>query len=291
MAGDTMLHMFRPYIILAAKGFIVGAIDVVAGVSGGTIAVIVGIYADLLKALHRFDLTALKLLLSWKWRELFSYIPWKFLASVSAGIFLAVITMARVLGFFFDRAPLYTWSALFGLVGASAFYVRAHIRKQTPALWVIIVLAALAAYKFVDLIPTRTPNEGWFLTLTGMIAVCAALLPGLSGSFTLILLGKYQFILEAINAINIPVLAWFGGGAMIGLLLFVRAITWLLEQHNDIAMATLTGLMIGSMRKVWPWRDGYEGNTAIALLCMAIGIALVVILHHAAKRIGRIEWR
>lgn len=276
----------RPYLILLAKGFIVGAIDIVAGVSGGTIAIIVGIYADLLKALRRFDVKALTLFLSGKWKELLAYIPWKFLVSVSAGIFLAVVTMARVLDFLFEAAPLYTWSALFGLVGTSAFYVRTHIRKQTPALWVTMVLSALAAYKFVDLIPTQTPNTGIFLSFVGLIAVSAALLPGLSGSFTLILLGKYQFILEAINARNIPVLAWFGAGVVIGLLLFVRAITWLLEHHNDITMAILTGLMVGSMRKVWPWRDGFDGNTAIALICMAVGVVFVIWLHRIAKKVS-----
>jgi putative membrane protein len=276
----------KPYLILIAKGFVVGAIDIVAGVSGGTIAIIVGIYADLLKALHRFDLTALKLFLSGKWKELLAYIPWKFLASVSLGVFFAVITMARVLDFFFAQYPLYTWAALFGLVGTSAFYVRTHIRKQTPALWAVMVLAALAAYKFVDLIPTQTPNSGWFLSLVGLIAVCAALLPGLSGSFTLILLGKYQFILEAINTRDLPVLAWFGAGAIVGLLLFVRAITWLLDHHNDLTMSILTGLMIGSMRKVWPWRDGFEGNTMIALVCMAIGVAFVIWLHRIAKKVA-----
>lgn len=272
------------YLILIAKGFVVGAIDVVAGVSGGTIAIIVGIYSDILKGLARFDTKALKFFLTGKFREFFGYIPWKFLASVSFGIFLAVLTMARVLDFFFEAAPLYTWSALFGLVGTSAFYVRTQIRKQTPALWAVMVLGVLSAYNFVELIPRETPEHAWFLFLTGVIAVCAGLLPGLSGSFTLIILGKYQFILDAVNTRNLPVLFWFGLGVAVGLVIFVRLIAWLLEHHHDLTMAILTGLMVGSMRKVWPWRDGFEGNTFLAMACMVLGALGVICLHRLTKK-------
>jgi putative membrane protein len=138
----------KEYLVLAAKGFVVGAIDVVAGVSGGTIAIIVGVYHDILHALHRFDFIALRLLLSGKWRELLRYIPWKFLSVISLGVFAAVLTMARVLDTAFALFPLYTWSALFGLVGMSAVYVRTNIRRETAMTWICIAAGSVCVCGF-----------------------------------------------------------------------------------------------------------------------------------------------
>ena len=250
------VRTWRQYVGLAARGFVMGSADVVPGVSGGTMAFILGIYAELLlsiragarapfwRALLRIDLLAA-----------LHAINAKFLAAVLVGIALAVLTLAPGLEWLLENQPVMIWSFFFGLVLASIVIVRKRIQRWKPALIGALVVGAVAAYFLVGTVPVQTPDSAWFLFLSGMLAICAMILPGISGSFILVLLGKYQFVLAAVNQRDIVSLAILGLGAVVGIVTFAQVLSWLFKRYHDITVALLIGLMAGSLRKIWPWKE------------------------------------
>lgn len=231
-----------------------GAADVVPGVSGGTMAFILGIYDELLHAIHAVNLTFLRLLLSLRWREAFTGFPWRFLLAIALGIGLAIFTLAEGLSWALHHHPSLVWAFFFGLVLASVGVVRKRVRLWTPSLAVLAALAAVGAYALVGMTPAQTPDEAWFLFLSGAIAICAMILPGISGAFILVLLGKYEDVLEAVVHGDVVTLSIVGAGCVVGLASFVRLLRWLLARYHDRTVAVLTGFMLGSLRKVWPWK-------------------------------------
>lgn len=277
---------------LVAKGFIIGAVDVVAGVSGGTMAIIVGLYEKILDGLSNVDFTAFKLFIRGKWRELFTYIPVQFLALVSVGVGLAIIVCSKFITVVRDLYPLYTQAALFGLMLASAYLVHTHITKKTIRTTALTFIGLGLGWMFAGLIPGTLPQNPVVLFLSGVIALMAALLPGLSGAFTLQILGQYYPVLEAINNRNIAFLAPFAVGMIVGGLLFVRVVSWLLKRYHDITVALLLGLMLGSIRKIWPWGTALPtggSETYTAFLCMALGICVVVSIQWWVSKKASIE--
>ena len=249
---------FFEYLVLTLKGFCMGAADVVPGVSGGTMAFILGIYEELIAAIKSFDLKSLKLLVTLKIRLLLGHVSWRFLLAVGIGILTAIFSLARVLSWLLQNRPVLIWSFFLGLILASVVSVSRRIEKWRLLIWLCFSGGMVGTYFLVGLVPVSTPTDPWFLFFCGAIAICAMILPGISGSFILVLLGKYQFILGAVNDRNFAVLSIVVAGACVGIALFSRLLGWLLNRYHDLSVAVLTGLMLGSLRKVWPWKETIE---------------------------------
>jgi putative membrane protein len=298
---------FKDYIGITARGYVMGAADVVPGVSGGTMAFILGIYEELLDAIKAVDLKLIRLVITFRIREALDIFPWKFVLALVVGIFTAILTLAKSLSWALENHPTLVWSFFFGLVLASVIVVRNRIAHWSPGLLLVTGLAALGSYLLVGMVPVETPNDAWFLFLSGAIAINAMILPGISGAFILVLLGKYQYLLDAVVEGNIVVLLLVISGAFVGLITFARVLRWLFRHYHDLTVAVLIGLIIGALRKVWPWKEnvGLEPGTgeeikvllelnvlpeaftidvALAIALMGLGFGLVLILHHLASR-------
>lgn len=280
----------------------------VPGVSGGTMAFILGIYEELIEAIKSFDLKSLQLLLACQFRRLLDHISWKFLLAVGIGILTAIFTLAHILSWLLQNRPVFIWSFFFGLILASVVTVSRRVQTWQLSTWLCLAGGAIGSYFLVGLVPVSTPNAPWFLILCGAVAICAMILPGISGSFILLLLGKYQYVLEAVNQKDFLVLGLVAVGACGGIIAFSRLLGWLLKRYHDLMVAVLTGLMLGSLRKVWPWKETLEsaadihgrlvplvqanilprgGEFAIPLLLMGVGLAVVLFLERlGAKQTG-----
>lgn len=238
-----------------------GAADVVPGVSGGTMAFILGIYEELLASIRAFDLQFLKLLSRLKIKEALNHTSWRFLTALFLGIFLAIFSLARILSWLLQNHPVLIWSFFFGLILASVYAVGRHLQKWTLPVSVWMFLGTVGSWFLVGLVPVNTPDSPWFIFMSGAIAICAMILPGISGSFILVLLGKYAYLLEAVNRRDFLPLILAAVGAGLGLITFVRFLSWLLQKYRDPTLAVLTGLMLGALRKVWPWKKTLETMT------------------------------
>lgn len=280
----------------------------VPGVSGGTMAFILGIYEELIEAIKSFDLKSLQLLLACQFRRLLDHISWKFLLAVGIGILTAIFTLAHILSWLLQNRPVFIWSFFFGLILASVVTVSRRVQTWQLSTWLCLAGGTIGSYFLVGLVPVSTPNAPWFLILCGAVAICAMILPGISGSFILLLLGKYQYVLEAVNQKDFLVLGLVAVGACGGIIAFSRLLGWLLKRYHDLMVAVLTGLMLGSLRKVWPWKETLEsaadihgrlvplvqanilprgGEFAIPLLLMGVGLAVVLFLERlGAKQTG-----
>ena len=249
---------FPDSIVLGVKGFCMGASDVVPGVSGGTMAFILGIYEELIDAIKSFDLKSLQFLVTLKFRPLLDRISWQFLLAVGMGIFAAIFTLSKLLSWLLQNRPVFIWSFFLGLILASVLSVSRRVEAWRILTGLCLVGGTLGSYFLVGLVPVATPNDYWFLFLCGAVAICAMILPGISGSYILVLLGKYQYVLDAVNHRDFLVLGLVAAGACVGIIAFSRILGWLLKNYHDLMVATLTGLMIGSLRKVWPWKETLE---------------------------------
>jgi putative membrane protein len=249
------------YLVLAIKGFCMGASDVVPGVSGGTMAFILGIYEELVKAIRSFDLKFLKLVFSFKIREAVDHVSWQFLMAIGLGIFAAIFSLAKILSWMLQNQPVLIWSFFFGLIVSSVFTVGRHLNKWAWSDVGWMLLGAVGTYFLVGMVPVSTPDVPWFLFMSGAIAICAMILPGISGAFILVLLGKYHYVLDAVNNRDLFILLLVAAGAGFGLVCFSRFLSWLFKRHHDLTIAILTGLMLGSLRKVWPWKKTLQTIT------------------------------
>ncbi|SEA03620.1 putative membrane protein [Alistipes timonensis JC136] len=249
---------FSRYIILALKGCAMGMADVVPGVSGGTIAFISGIYEELLDSIRSVNATALKLLLRFRFAEFWRHINGRFLLPVLLGIAVAIFSLARLMTYLLVNHPIAIWSFFFGLIVASALLVARQIGRWDWRTLLAFVVGAVAAWWITVATPAETPNDWWFVMLSGAIAICAMILPGISGAFILLLLGKYQYIMHAVGEFNIPVIVVFVIGAAAGIISFSHLLSWLLKHLHDVTVAVLMGFMVGSLNKVWPWKETVE---------------------------------
>jgi len=295
------------YLGITLRGVCMGAADVVPGVSGGTMAFILGIYEELLEAIRSFNLKFVKTLLSLEIRKAFDLVSWRFLGALVLGILIAVFSLAKALAWLLENRPVFIWAFFFGLVLASVLTVGRNIERWNLPALVWAALGTVGAYFLVGMVPVKTPEAPWFLFLSGAIAICAMILPGISGSFILVLLGKYQYVLAAVNERNVFVLAVFTAGTIFGITSFVRLLTWLLKRRHDTIISLLIGLMLGSLRKVWPWKKTLEtlvdehgrvmpisqvnflpsqwsGEVAAALALATAGFVVVVSLEFLARR-------
>ena len=277
----------KKLILLYLKGLAMGSADVVPGVSGGTIAFITGIYEPLLNAIRSLGEEALNLLRRlWKKREkgrqpiktqnsklqtppkgslweklktqnskLKTRTDFTFLAVLMAGIATSVLTSARLITHLLSTYPIQVWSFFFGLIVVSSLIMLRQIKKWNLGVFLSILSGMAAAYLITVATPSETPEASWFLFVAGAVAVCAMILPGISGSFILLLFGKYEYVLTAIKDFKIADLAIFGLGCLVGLLSFARVISWLFKKFHNTTVGLLSGFMMGSLNKVWPWKE------------------------------------
>lgn len=277
-----------------------GCADLIPGVSGGTIALITGIYEELINSIKSIDGQALKLLLKLRIKDLWQHVNGLFLLHVFGGILLSIFSLSQLITFFLENHPIPLWSFFFGLILVSAFYVMPKKTSFTSFLFVII--GAASAYIVTSLTPLETSEQLWFIFISGAIAICAMILPGISGSFILILLAKYEFILNSVKEFDFKIIIIFGLGCATGLLSFSKLIHWLLQKYKAITMATLAGFMLGSLNKIWPWKTSSEvsfnnvlpsqfeemtgepNEFVLASIFYVVGGVLVIIL----ERFGRV---
>jgi putative membrane protein len=245
----------KNYAGIVLRGICMGTADVVPGVSGGTMALITGIYEELILSIRSLDGKALSLLANRDWKGLHLHVRWPFLVALLCGILAAIGSLSRMITWLLIHEPVLLWSFFFGLVLASVYTVGSRIPKWGMGGIAVSFLAAIGAYVLVALVPVETAQTPLYIFLSAILAICAMILPGISGSFILVLLGKYHHILQAVNERDFFTLFVFGCGAVVGLMSFARVLGWVLKKHHDLTMAVLTGLMLGSLRKIWPWKE------------------------------------
>lgn len=231
-----------------------GAADIVPGVSGGSIALIAGIYQQLLDSINAFNLDNLLLLKSLQIKEFYARVNGNFLVSLLLGIMTSIFALSRVITYLMEVHPIPLWSFFTGLILVSAFLILKEIKVWN---WVIVVSIAIGtafAWWVTNLPPTTTPDAHWFTFLAGAIAICAMILPGISGSFILLILGKYETILQAVLDKDLFTLALFAAGCVVGILSFSRVVSYLLRRFHSATIGLLSGFMLGSVNELWPWK-------------------------------------
>jgi len=249
-----MGNMLR-YVKTIVQGICIGSVDVVPGVSGGTIAFILEIYEELVNSIKSFDLKFARLVISGEIKEAAVHINLKFLLPLVSGIGLGIITFANMTLFLLKYYPIYIWSFFFGLIVASVVIFFLKMRPLTVSRFLSLIAGGLFIWLIIGLSPSSTPDTWWFLFLSGAIASCAMILPGTSGAFMLVLLGKYQFILEALIAKDILTIITFSAGVFTGLLASAKLLSKLLKKYYFTMTAFMVGVIAGSLRKIWPWKE------------------------------------
>lgn len=293
------------YIANFFKGIGIGSANVIPGVSGGTIALITGIFERLINALKSCNLTAIKLFFTGKFKEFAQHIDLWFLASVGSGVVVAILSIARLFEFLFAEYPIYLWSFFFGMILVSIYYVGITIEKFNCKVALSFIIGTAFALFIAFGTPANENNNILYLMICGAVATCSMILPGLSGSFVLVLMGNYQLIMiDAVNDLNLGILIPVAIGGVVGLLAFSHLLSWIFKNYRDITIAVLTGFILGSMPIIWPWKNdiityfgseakvtGYEYyfpefniEFATALVIMLIGAALIVLTEKMAKK-------
>ncbi|HRZ43411.1 MAG TPA: DUF368 domain-containing protein [Bacteroidales bacterium] len=295
-------------LILLLKGISIGTANVIPGVSGGTLALITGVFEPLINAIKSFNLTAIKLLAKGRFREFAAHTNLGFLSLILAGMIIAIFSAARLFDYLFTNYPVYIWSFFFGLILASIWYVYRTITKWdwTVVLAGLVSTAIAAGITFIT--PAREDDGFWYLMVCGAVSMCSMVLPGLSGSFVLIIMGNYQLVvIESINHLRLEILFPFFLGAGLGLLGFSYVLSWVFRKFRNQTLSLLTGFMVGSMGVIWPWKNsittmygeeeivtGYVWNLpqlnmelVFALLLMASAILLLVLLERKGEAKGK----
>jgi putative membrane protein len=240
------------------KGLAMGAADVIPGVSGGTIAFISGIYEELINSIKSINAKSLKLLFTFKFKTFWKAVNGKFLLALVSGILISFLSLAKLMLFLLHNYQVQVWAFFFGLVLASIWYVTRHVNKFHWSLPLLFVIGTILGYIITALSPTTTPDALWFIFLCGAIAVCVMILPAISGGFVLLLLGKYVFMMNALVTFDIVVIAAFVTGAVIGLVGFSNVLSWLLSRYRSATVVVLGGFLLGSLNKIWPWKETLE---------------------------------
>ena len=246
----------KRYLILFLKGIAMGVANVIPGVSGGTIALITGIYEDLINSLKSFDKIALKHLLKFRITEFINHTNLFFLIAVFGGSIVSVFSIANLFKFLFNNYPLYIWAFFFGLILISIFFVGKRIRTWDKSSVISLIIGTIVAVLFSNISPLNENDNLLFIFFCGVIGVSGMMLPGLSGSFILILLGNYELLLiKAVTDLNLIILSIFFLGSLFGVLFFSHILSWLLKKYKDQTLATLTGFIAGSLTLIWPWQE------------------------------------
>ncbi len=247
-------------LLLYAKGMAMGAADVVPGVSGGTVAFITGIYDELLRSIAAIP-NAVAPLLRGRFAEAWRTANASFLLVLFAGVLTSILSLAQLISYLLKEHPIPVWSFFFGLILVSVHLVGKEVQRRNLSRLVSLCLGIGFAYWITVASPVQWNASGMSLFLAGAIAICAMILPGISGSFILVLLGLYPVILGAVKAFDAGIMLTFAGGCLVGLLSFARLLSWVLRRWRDLTLAFLTGLMLGSLNKVWPWKETLTWRT------------------------------
>ena len=277
---------FSEYILTAVKGACMGAADVIPGVSGGTIAFIMGIYDKFVASLAAINAEAVKLFFTGKFKEFWRHINGGFLLSLVVGIGVSVISLATVMQTLLSDFPIQTWAFFFGLIVASSIFILRGISGWGLREILFLIGGILLGVTICTLSPTQTPDALWFIFLSGAIAICAMILPGISGSFILLILGKYQYILGAVSDLvagqniagNLLIIGVFAIGAVVGILSFSKFLHWLLSRWHKQALIILAGFIIGSLVKIWPWNNPEAIAQTELTGSLHIGSAIIIAL-------------
>ena len=303
-----MKRSFKEYVVISLKGMAMGAADVVPGVSGGTIAFISGIYEELLNSISSFNFSLINVFKNEGFKSVWIKVNGNFLVSLFVGILISVLSLAKLIESMLENHPIVIWSFFFGLVLASIIYIGKQITKWTKGSVLCLILGAILAFYITTLNPMVSVNSSpWFLFFAGMIAICAMILPGISGSFILVLLGAYKPVLNALNTKDFVSIIIFLVGAVLGLLSFSKILKWLFSTYKNYTLATLTGFIIGSLNKIWPWKEtiswrtnskgievpfntasvspfSFDGDNQllISIFLMLIGFGLIILLEKLA---------
>ena len=249
-----MSRQLKDYLIISLKGIAMGAADVVPGVSGGTIAFISGIYEELISSINNVNLNTLKILRKEGFAAMWQSVNGNFLISLLIGIAVSVISLAKLIRHLLETQPVLIWAFFFGLVLASIIHVAKQITKWNPGTYILLILGAVTAYYITTLVPHTADISSLYIFFSGALAICAMILPGISGSYILLLLGMYKPVLDAIHDKDFKIIGLLGLGAIVGLLSFSRLLKWLFDHYENLTLATLTGFIIGSLNKIWPWK-------------------------------------
>jgi putative membrane protein len=293
-----------------------GAADIVPGVSGGSIALITGIYENLLDSIKSIDKTALTFLARFEGKAFWKHINGNFLLTILLGILTSIFTLSRLITYLLENHPIPIWSFFCGLIIISAILILRDIKKWSFFVVLAILAGTVMAYLITGLPPMSSPEALWFVFIAGAIAISAMILPGISGSFLLLILGQYERILNAVTEKDVLTLGLFAMGCVLGLLSFSRLISWLLKNHHALTIGLLSGFMLGSINKIWPWKQvisyrvsssgvqkpfitdnilpqnylaitGEESLILYAVLAFSLGILLVLGIERTAYYINR----
>ncbi|PKP35101.1 MAG: DUF368 domain-containing protein [Bacteroidetes bacterium HGW-Bacteroidetes-17] len=246
----------KNYMILFVKGIGMGVANVIPGVSGGTIALITGIFERLVNSIKSFDLKAVKLFFGFKFKLFADYTDFKFLISILLGIFVAIISLARLFDYLFIHYPVYIWSFFFGLVLASVYFVGKTVEKWNLSVILTFLLGTAIAVAVSIMNPSAENDNFFFLILCGVVAICSMILPGLSGSFVLVLMGNYKLVMiDAVNNLDLVILAPVALGAVVGIIAFSHLLSWVFKSYRNETISLLTGFIIGSISILWPWKN------------------------------------
>lgn len=240
---------------LFLKGLAMGAANVIPGVSGGTIALITGIYERLINAIKQCDIKAIRLLAGGNFSEVWRYIDGTWLTVLFTGIAASIVTLARLFEYLLEFHELYTMAFFFGLILVSIFYVARGVKKFTPLTIVSLLVGTGIAVGIALLAPASENNSTVYVFLCGVVAISSMILPGLSGSFVLILMGNYALVLGAISSFSLSILVPLAAGCAIGLIVFSNILAWVFKRYADQTLALMTGFVIGSLVVIWPWKS------------------------------------
>ncbi len=273
-----MQKYFREYLILTLKGFAMGAANVIPGVSGGTIALVTGVFEKLIHSLKSIDQNAIIYLLKGRFSSFSSHINLPFLLAIFGGAVLSVFTLARILAYLFTNFPVYIWAYFFGLIVASVYFVGKTVERWRFITFLIFAAGAGLAIWISLMTPASGNDNVFYLILSGMAAVCSMILPGLSGSFILILMGNYELVaIEAINEFRLDILGPVFFGIVAGLLVFSHLLSWIFKKFRDLTLALLTGFIAGSLIILWPWKDAvYQADEYGRLITKADGDPIIL---------------
>ncbi|MBL4631959.1 MAG: DUF368 domain-containing protein [Paraglaciecola sp.] len=235
-----------------------GAADAVPGVSGGTIAFMTGIYEELIFSLKQCSVSAVKVLFQSGIKATWQHVNGGFLLALFSGIIISILTLSRVALYLLANHPILLWSFFFGLILAAVWSVVRHIEKWKLGVIATFISGVVAAFFITTISPTTIETSALIVFLSGMIAICAMILPGISGSFILLLLGMYSPMLTAVKEWQLVTLCIFSSGCLVGLLSFSHVLSWMFKHYKTMTLALLGGFMLGSLNKVWPWKQTIE---------------------------------
>ncbi len=302
----------RDFIINALKGVSIGVANVIPGVSGGTLAVITGIFERLINAIKSFDIEALKMLVKGDFKALLKKIDFFFLAAVGTGMAVAIVSVAKLFKYLFANYPVMIWAFFFGLILASIYFVGKTVSKWKTSVYIMLVLGTAIAAGISVMSPGTENSNVFYIFICGIVAICSMVLPGISGSFVLILMGNYELVvIRGISDMNFAVLIPFAAGCVVGIIAFSHVISWVMKKFRDQTIAALTGFVAGSMLLVWPWKTaipkldslgsvimrkgkevvaGYKwympefnAETLAALGLMAAGVIIIILIENSVK--------